>query len=1106
MINKNVTIGDAQGHGMMKKSKAYGLVGAIAFAGALVLANNSVKADEVTSSPSDTEAVDVSLENQVTTENAAEASTAETSATVVVEDPALKNAVDDANSAGIPIKQTGTTDLGTAKTQEEVDALQKKAEEDQQSQAATITQAIKDAKTAGDAAEPVEDANKQADQLIKNAADAGLTATVSTKKISSKDEVDTSKYAKTQADIDKYVADKKLYDAQVADAKANSTKDGYTSDIVNQDLVFKSEPDSTIVSVSTTSSGALIKSTDDAATISSVADHYDRITGSNQSRSGATYADIVRNGGTAVVLKKVGDSVTVTNSDLKNSRVGDTLIASIKTVYTLTKHTKSNNSKAPQTDDVLLVVYKDPTRSARTTVSAGTVEYDIAYTYYDAAGNEISLKDKNIVLGVSSLNHDDTYIYGEMLDSYEYADVSGTGGKIISINGSSVTTHSDGRAYSDTNNGQKGLNGANAAGQTEHPNWDSTSSNDFWFGSTGVVYSNLSSNTVHVKVGAVSRQETWFAINSSVATRSVVDVPKKPDVNVTKYEVKVTNNNVNYNLSSYTKIGSVVVDNMIAGTTTKLTATTNLVTDQPVGTSYSAEHTDTITTADGKIYQYVSSTDNTKGTVALGTKQVINYYKLLQGDVVVDYKSTTGQTLQARVTDTPTTDTGTSYDTTDNKPGIITTADGKTYKIVPSKTQGSETGKVVPGTTNVTYIYEEFTTTPVKTGTNSSGEDVNGKQMLKGDTQIYTITSDNDDYKDVSGLTTAQKAAKGYLFDDYDEGVVTPNMAAARAVDTASSTVLNGATVTQYNSVSDAPQEIQDIIKAYNINISGAFVVGVNSQDYYANYVSQGKNWSLILPVTINKDTNATEYKNQAIQVDFVGAKVTNIITNTLPKIDPKKDVVVSVQDGLNNQNSINGKSVTVGDTYNFEIDGSILDGNRGTDVKSYVITDTLSKLVQYDGVHKWYAKVDIRLTDGTVIKAGDDLSQYMSQTIDRDTNKVKFVFSEEFLSKLDRNSQFGLTGYIQVTQIAAGTVKNVYTETVNDVDGESNEVTVEAKEKPEPPKDNPQPKLEGTPVQAAAILPVTGESNSPAISILGLLALGLAAIGFKKTTRKQED
>ncbi|HEM3180874.1 TPA: MucBP domain-containing protein, partial [Streptococcus suis 92-4172] len=75
--------------------------------------------------------------------------------------------------------------------------------------------------------------------------------------------------------------------------------------------------------------------------------------------------------------------------------------------------------------------------------------------------------------------------------------------------------------------------------------------------------------------------------------------------------------------------------------------------------------------------------------------------------VVVHYVDETGSPIKSSVVDTPSTSTNTPYDTTDNKPSRITTPGGKTYELVPTKTVGNETGSVVEGTTEVTYVYRE---------------------------------------------------------------------------------------------------------------------------------------------------------------------------------------------------------------------------------------------------------------------------------------------------------------------------------------------------------------------------------------------------------------
>ncbi|HFU4206517.1 TPA: MucBP domain-containing protein, partial [Streptococcus suis] len=78
------------------------------------------------------------------------------------------------------------------------------------------------------------------------------------------------------------------------------------------------------------------------------------------------------------------------------------------------------------------------------------------------------------------------------------------------------------------------------------------------------------------------------------------------------------------------------------------------------------------------------------------------------GSVVINYKDTDGNVIQAPVVDEDKVLVGTGYDTTDegNKPTTITTADGK-FVLIPSRTEGKEKGDVTDGVTNVTYIYQK---------------------------------------------------------------------------------------------------------------------------------------------------------------------------------------------------------------------------------------------------------------------------------------------------------------------------------------------------------------------------------------------------------------
>ena len=121
-----------------------------------------------------------------------------------------------------------------------------------------------------------------------------------------------------------------------------------------------------------------------------------------------------------------------------------------------------------------------------------------------------------------------------------------------------------------------------------------------------------------------------------------------------------------------------------------------------------------ITTAEGKVYELVpASTKGAEtGTVVAGeTKEVTYVYKEVTGDVVVHYVDTEGNTIAADKDDLKGASLSEKYDTAvDNKPEKITAEDGTVYYITKTGLKdGSkpETGNVVEGKTDVTYVYEK---------------------------------------------------------------------------------------------------------------------------------------------------------------------------------------------------------------------------------------------------------------------------------------------------------------------------------------------------------------------------------------------------------------
>ena len=118
-----------------------------------------------------------------------------------------------------------------------------------------------------------------------------------------------------------------------------------------------------------------------------------------------------------------------------------------------------------------------------------------------------------------------------------------------------------------------------------------------------------------------------------------------------------------------------------------------------------------IKTAEGKVYQLVpeSTEGEETGEVESGTTKEVTYvYKEVKGNVVVKYVDTEGNTLADDEQDETDASLNVKYDTTDHKKESIEKDGVKYYLTAKALKDGSkETGDVVEGTTEVTYVYEK---------------------------------------------------------------------------------------------------------------------------------------------------------------------------------------------------------------------------------------------------------------------------------------------------------------------------------------------------------------------------------------------------------------
>lgn len=414
---------------------------------------------------------------------------------------------------------------------------------------------------------------------------------------------------------------------------------------------------------------------------------------------------------------------------------------------------------------------------------------------------------------------------------------------------------------------------------------------------------------------------------------------------------------------------------------------------------------------------------------------------------------------------------------------------------------------------------------PVKEDLNDKGVNIDGKYMLPGDTNVFKVNADYSDYKGVQA--SDDSIAKGfYIIDDYPEDALDVDTSKFVAVDSKGQTV-KGMSYKVYKSLSEAPANVQAAVAKSGIKLNGSFIVASadDPASYFKQYVQTGDSVSIKMPMVV-KDAFNGEYKNAAYQFDFGNGYATNIVSNKVPKINPTKDVVISVD----NQKSLNNSNIKLNQNFDYKLTGTMLPANEGNPITQYGFQDDYDQVHdQYNGQYSVLLDTDVTLTDGTVLKKGTDVTKYTTQVIDTENGAVDVEFDKDFLAKVDIDkSAFGASVYLNMKRVKAGDVTNKYTNIINGKKYVSNTVKTHTDEpkKPETPKtptptpkpETPQPaqpKVEApvqpviaavtpAPVQPKAEpqqeLPQTGNDGSQAAAagFVGLL-LALGSFGLKR-------
>ena len=399
---------------------------------------------------------------------------------------------------------------------------------------------------------------------------------------------------------------------------------------------------------------------------------------------------------------------------------------------------------------------------------------------------------------------------------------------------------------------------------------------------------------------------------------------------------------------------------------------------------------------------------------------------------------------------------------------------------------------------------------PTKVNKNKEGLVIDGKEVLAGSTNYYELTWDLDQYKgNKSSKSTIQKGF--YYVDDYPEEALELRPELVKLVD-ADGKAVAGVTVTHYESLETAPAAVRELLQKANITVKGSFQLfsADDAQVFYDQYVVTGKSLTITSPMAVKEGMGRTggKFENRAYQIDFGNGYATDVVVNNVPKISPEKDITLSL-DPTSAEN-LDGKELTLGQHFNYRLIGGLIPANHSEDLTDYSFVDDYDQRGdEYTGAYKTFAKVDITLKDGKVIKAGTDLTEYTAANIDLKKGLISIRFKEEFLETISLDSAFQAETYLQMKRIAAGTFENTYINTVNHVVYASNTViTVTPKAQHllvsdvnDPRRTNPTPVAKKIPV---SLLPETGAKDAVYLPYLGLAAI-IGALGLGKLKGKED-
>ena len=350
-----------------------------------------------------------------------------------------------------------------------------------------------------------------------------------------------------------------------------------------------------------------------------------------------------------------------------------------------------------------------------------------------------------------------------------------------------------------------------------------------------------------------------------------------------------------------------------------------------------------------------------------------------------------------------------------------------------------------------------------------AGEDINEKTLLQGTVFNYEFKWSLAEYKDIS-LPDAKSINLFAFIDDIQDD----------ALDLTETPI----------TIKDGDKDISDkfeIIKTKDgqfgqftevlgdnkVEGEGFAIVAKDTNAFLQDYVLKGKDLTITVEAKVDSNFDGT-IENEGKQIDFnnKGVTVTNKVRNKTPEFKPVKDVKVG-------DKSVDGSSIELDSEFNYVLTADIMKAETIGDLKDVSLVDNYNEeFDQLTNINKVTAKTDIKLKDGSVIKAGEDITKFA--TFKDDKGVLTVELSKEFVEKVADRQDVSIDVTIGMKRIKASEkVENTYDLIVNGHKAASNTVVTK------------------TPNKA---LPSTGsEIGLTVITVVAVVAGGYIYIGKRK-------